>query len=232
MRRKRHRAISWLNQLNQAIFNEMFQSEIGKQDCIPLANLIESFRYGTSNKSSETGYPTLRIPNIIGSAIDSADLKMVPLAVAEFARLKLIDGDVLFVRTNGNRDYVGRSAVFTLAQANASGFESQDWAYASYLIRARLRKDQLNPWFLQAYLTHPLGRRALKERSKTSAGQFNINTEGLGSIPIPNVSIQKQQLFADKHEKLQLNISPFLISAKHADDLFASLQRRAFQGEL
>lgn len=164
LRRKRQRAIDRFNQLGQAIFHEMFSQEISKEDRTALGDLVDDFRYGTSNKSNDQGYPTLRIPNVVGGAIDSRDLKTVPLETAEFKRLKLIDGDVLFVRTNGNPGYVGRSAVFTHAQVNAADFESEDWAYASYLIRARLKQSLLNPWFLQAYLSYPEGRKSVAIR--------------------------------------------------------------------
>lgn len=232
LRRKRQRALDRLDQLGQAIFMEMFEADLRNPNSIPLRELVEEFRYGTSNKSSDNGYPTLRIPNVVGGTIDITDLKTVPLDNAEFKRLKLVDGDVLFVRTNGNPDYVGRSAVFTLAQLGITEAESSGWAYASYLIRARLKRQFLNPWFLQAYLSYPYGKKALRERSKTSAGQFNINTDGLGSIPIPNVPLTKQTLFSTALEQLQPFESQLSLASQHTEALFASLQHRAFRGEL
>jgi type I restriction enzyme S subunit len=211
----------------------MFEAELRSPNKTPLGEIVEEFRYGTSNKASQSeGYPTLRIPNVVGGNIDATDLKSVPLSDAYFNRLKLVDGDVLFVRTNGNPDYVGRSAVFTLAKANAFGTEKAEWAYASYLIRARPKTKILNPWFLQAYLSHPLGKKALKERSKTSAGQFNINTDGLGSIPIPIAPIERQIEF----ETVVAGLAPMTLSLfaaeQHSGSLFESLQHRAFRGEL
>ncbi|NML90436.1 hypothetical protein HHL26_15385 [Sphingobium sp. TB-6] len=231
--RKRQRSIARLNQLSQAIFQEMFEAELSSLDRTALGELVEEFRYGTSNKASEGGgHPTLRIPNVVGGCIDATDLKFVPLSDAEFNRLRLVDGDVLFVRTNGNPDYVGRSAVFTLAKANAFGAEESGWAYASYLIRARPNPKLLNSWFLQAYLSHPQGKRALKERSKTSAGQFNINTEGLGSIPMPKVHIERQMEFEKAITSLDPVISSLSVADRCFETLFRSLQHRAFRGEL
>ena len=71
-----------------------------------LSTYFNELRYGTSNKSGESGYTTLRIPNIIRGTIDLADLKTVEASENEFEKLRLQDGDVLFVRTNGNPDYV------------------------------------------------------------------------------------------------------------------------------
>ncbi len=232
LRAKRRAAIAKLHTLAQSIFTEMFRTELSSPDRVPLAPLLEEFRYGTSTKSATHGYPTLRIPNVVGGAIDASELKFVPLDDPEFQRIKLRDGDVLFVRTNGNPDYVGRCAVFTHAQANAARHQSNDWAYASYLIRARVKLDRLNPWFLKAFLHHPEGRKALKDRSKTSAGQFNINTDSLGSIPIPLVPLEKQTIFEQASSRIAPIHLNYSRSQRELDVLFASLQHRAFRGEL
>ena len=60
-----------------------------------------------------TGTPVLRIPNVIGSEVDDVDLKYVTLPDADIDKLLLKRTDVLIVRSNGNPDYVGRSAPIT-----------------------------------------------------------------------------------------------------------------------
>lgn len=157
-----------------------------------LREVVEEFRYGTSQKSGETGFPTLRIPNVVGDRLEPADMKFVAVPDAEVNRLRLREGDLLFVRTNGNSDYVGRSAVFEPDIMRHAGFDAENTLYASYLIRARIRPDAIEPHFLQTYLSSVEGRRRLKERSRTSAGQYNINTDGLASIPVqvPTLTLQ------------------------------------------
>lgn len=227
LRRMHQRAIDRLHNLGQAIFHEMFGSKLDDLKTVGLKELIQGFRYGTSNKSSPSGYPALRIPNIIGGKIDLTELKTVEVTEAELKRLKLIDGDMLFVRTNGNPDYVGRSAVFSRdAVASNSPF-----IYASYLIRARL-SDQVNPIFLQSYLSSGIGRRALRERCKTSAGQYNINTEGLGSIPVPEIKKEHQDKFAVRKANIEEKMDIFNEGLQQSEVLFNSLQQRAFRGEL
>ena len=57
----------------QSVFVDMFGepgSEITGLDG-HYRSLVEEFRYGTSNKSGECGQvPALRIPNVIGGALD------------------------------------------------------------------------------------------------------------------------------------------------------------------
>jgi type I restriction enzyme S subunit len=57
LRRLRQRAIDRLNDLGQAIFSEMF-GDLAKVPIMSLGELVDEFRYGTSNKSADKGYPT------------------------------------------------------------------------------------------------------------------------------------------------------------------------------
>jgi type I restriction enzyme, S subunit len=231
LRSRRKRSIELLHSLTQAIFSEMF-SDADRWDRRTLGSSVEEFRYGTSNKSANSGFPVLRIPNVVGGSIDLRDLKTVPLERNEFQRLQMRDGDLLLVRTNGNQEYVGRCAVFDEEIEGATSFPMSEYVYASYLIRARLPAADLSPYFAQAYLSSPPGRRALLERAKTSAGQFNINTEQLSSIEIPIPPRALQDEFAKRRKIVRSMMGPYIHAASNTDGFFHSLQHRAFAGEL
>lgn len=232
LRAKRRAAITQLELLINSIFKTCFHDSLDNPKRIRLGDLVEEFRYGTSEKSCDQGFPTLRIPNVIGNSIDLNDLKTVQVDLTEFKRLQLMTGDLLFVRTNGNPDYVGRCAVFNSESIAKNGFDPNKFIYASYLIRARLKKNGLIPEILQHYLACDDGRHALRSYCKTSAGQYNINTEGLGSIPIPHFSLNLQQLFLNQINAILKLKSSHRASLAELDALFASLQHRAFRGEL
>jgi type I restriction enzyme S subunit len=89
-----------------------------------------------------------------------------------------------------------------------------------------------NPVFVQAYLSSAEGRKSLLERAKTSAGQFNINTESLASIEIPMIPIEQQERFAAIVMEAENRNRSYREGAISADALFASLQSRAFSGQL
>lgn len=147
-----------------------------------LRDFTKDIRYGTSNASSERGWgnPVLRIPNVVGDRLSVADLAFVELPPRDVDRLRLDDGDLLLVRTNGNPNYVGRSVVFRQP-------DDRIWVYASYLIRVRL-KDSLLPDFVNVYLGTERGRRELLRRVTTSAGNHNINSNSIRliSLPVPD----------------------------------------------
>ena len=85
---------------------------------------------------------------------------------------------------------------------------------------------------LQHYLAEGEGRRALRARCKTSAGQYNINTEGLGSIPIPIFPLPLQQTFATRIQAIEALKATHRAALAQLDALFAALQQRAFAGQL
>ena len=235
LRAKCRAALAQLDSLTQSLFLDLFGAPSTNPKGWPakaLGELVAEFRYGTSNKSASQGKPALRIPNVAGGTIDLTDLKLVPVDLAEFERLRLRDGDLLFVRTNGNPDFVGRCAVFDSKAAAASGFEGNEFIFASYLIRARLASNVITPLFLREHFLGAEGRRQLRSRSKTSAGQFNINTESLGAIPVPLPPLPLQREFARRVLAAEKLKTAQRASLTELDALFATLQHRAFRGEL
>lgn len=235
LRVKRRGTIARLGEITQSIFLDMFgDPTVGREnrDLRAFRDVVSEFRYGTSIRSQFEGVPTLRIPNVTNGEIDTSDLKLVPVSRSELNRLRLIDGDLLFVRTNGNPNLVGRCAIYNHDVATQAGRPGKDFIYASYLIRARPKKDIVFPVYLREFMLGTFGRRALRSRCKTSAGQFNINTEGLGAIEIPVPPLDLQCDYVRRVEavaKLQVRHRAYLAEL---DTFFASLQYRAFRGEL
>ena len=156
-----------------------------------LGTFATEVRYGTSVASNDKahGNPVLRIPNVVGDRLALNDLAFVELSEPDVERLRLADGDLLLVRTNGNPNYVGRSVVFRRP-------DNRTWLYASYLIRVRL-KDELLPDFVNTYLGLERGRRQLLQRVTTAAGNHNINANSLRLIRLPVPPPAEQERLAE-----------------------------------
>jgi len=232
LRRLRMGADTLADRILPALFQKMFGGPNRHYKPAPFSSLVREFRYGTSNRSEGQGKPALRIPNVVGEDLDVSDLKLVPVTDDEFLRLQLLACDMLFVRTNGNPDYVGRCAVFENVAVRESGFPANDFVFASYLIRARLKLTHANPHFIKQYLQSPAGKAALRERSRTSAGQFNINTEGLGSLPIPLPSLREQERFATFVLSMRTLRMQRQSAREEIDQIFTTMLHRAFTSEL
>lgn len=228
LRAKRREVLAYLDALTQSIFHDMF-GEVRER--VRFSSLVGEFRYGTSMKAGKSGCPTLRIPNVIGGILNTDEIKTVDVTKSEFDRLRLREGDLLFVRSNGNPNNVGRCAVFDAATVHELGWPVDRWIFASYLIRARLTKNQ-HPTYIAAYLASRTGRRHLRERSKTSAGQYNINIDGLGSVEVPAAPPLLQNEFARRVDAVNTQRRAELVAQAVDNELFASLQGRAFRGDL
>lgn len=215
LQKKRAIADQKMEEVIPALFNEMF-GNTSDYTQKRLRDGIAQFKYGTSTRCSYDNKftPILRIPNVLGDQINFDDLKYGELSPDEKEKLLLKEGDILFVRTNGNPDYVGRCAIF-----GSHG----EYAYASYLIRARIDKNILNPWYLTAFLRTKQGREVMRPVIRTTAGQSNINTEGLGNLTIPLPPIELQNKFAEKVNKILELKTKQKESATEINNLFTSL---------
>jgi type I restriction enzyme, S subunit len=223
--RMRREAERKAREIIPALFLDMFGNPATNPKGWPkvlLGDAIEKFRYGSSQKSSGSGHPVLRIPNVVGGQINTRDLKFLDVEEVDRARYLLETGDVLFVRTNGNPDYVGRCAVFDPP-------DDRSWLFASYLIMGRPCTSVVHPTYLQAYLSSLVGRGALREQARTAAGQYNINIEGLRSIPLLLPPVSFQATFADRHKELSDFRNRQLLASELATETFQSLLTGAFE---
>ncbi len=179
-----------------------------------------------ADADENTGTPVLRIPNVIGGEVDLSDLKYVELPKTELERLRLLEGDVLIVRSNGNPDYVGRCA--TIDEAT----ELLQPVYASYLIRLRPDQKRLLGCYLAALLNSSVGRNAMRNAIRTTAGQSNLSAESLLGIRIPVPAPEDQWQFAQVWEAAQAIRRQFELSERAAAKLNTALITEALSGRL
>lgn len=215
-----------------AFLSETFTDLAESFEPQPIGDLVLDTRYGTSRKCSEEpeGAPILRIPNVASGHVDFQGLKYCILEPEEASRLELIPGDLLFVRTNGSRDLVGRCAIF---EGHGDGSR---YGFASYLIRARLDQSRVLPHFLAFFLNSTHGRAEIDQRRRTSAGQFNINSANLKSIelPVPPIDVQRRIISGLSDRKNLLSQMEQEVAEARAGSKFLrdAILRKAFAGEL
>lgn len=193
-----------------------------------LGTLVET-RYGTSvsaNAPAEVGTAVLRIPNVMGGEVDTEDLKYIELTQAEQKRLRLTIADVLIVRSNGNPDYVGRSAPITEDVAKSL------MVYASYLIRLRTDTTRLLPEYLSAFLNSAYGRAAMRNIIRTTAGQSNLSGENLTKVRLPIPPLAEQERFREFWLQVRQIRRHIAKAERTAKALRAALSVHALSGEL
>ena len=226
LRAKRRAALVQLDGLAQSVFVEMFGDPAENPRRWPIASigtLLESATYGTSEKAGETGeLPILRMGNITASGdLDLSDLKYIDLDGRERDRYTVRVGDVLFNRTN-SPDLVGKSAVIR---------KTVPLAYAGYLIRLRVSAEA-EAEYLGAFLNSAYAKRVLRGMCKTIIGMANINATEVQRIPVAVPPLLTQRTFAARVKAIELERERQHEALHVQDALFASLQNRAFRGEL
>ena len=161
-------------------------------ELVRFEEVIEETRYGTDNKSNTdgSGFPTFRIPNIVEKRITLDDLKHTPLDNDEIDRLKLEEGDILVIRTNGNPDYVGRCATFSE--------RDEPFVFASYLIRVRVDESRVRPAYVREFLNSNRGRSEMAGWIRSSAGNYNLSVGAMEKFQIPVPPLEEQDEMVEK----------------------------------
>ena len=226
LRAKRREALAELDKLAQSIFVEMF----GDPDTnpknwtrIPLGDVALKITDGEhlNPEFSLTGMPIVMAGNVLEDSIDIANAKLVDSALGERFRKKCgpVLGDLLVVSRGAT---IGRMCAVNVTDT---------FCLMGSVILIKLQPNKLETAFLSALLKHPVMRSALYKTSGSSAQQA-IYLKDLKNLPciIPPINLQKQ--FAKKIDSITPVKAAHHSSLKEMDDLFASLQHRAFRGEL
>ncbi|WP_301174610.1 restriction endonuclease subunit S [Actinomadura geliboluensis] len=224
-RAKRREAIGLLDELTQSIFLDMFGDPSINRNGWPvrtIGDLIESATYGTGQKAAKEGdLPVLRMGNLTTQGrVDLADLKYLRGDEVDPRHL-VSPGDLLFNRTN-SADLVGKTAVYR---------SGPPMAYAGYLVRARTN-SRGNPEYISAFLNSRYGKRVLRSMCKSIIGMANINAREMQAIRIPAPPVDLQHEFARRVYEVERERARQESQLPVLDELFDSLQQRAFRGEL
>ncbi len=168
-------------------------AEVGK--------LALSVQYGLNEAMNEggIGYKIFRMNEIVQRRMfDGGQMKCADISAEEFAKYRLNRGDVLFNRTNGSADHVGKVGMFDL---------SGDYCFASYLVRVVPDPKKVIPEFLVLMMSSQAFRREALGQAVKSAGQININATKMRNIKVPAPSLAEQKRLVAKVQKLEQQIA-------------------------
>jgi type I restriction enzyme, S subunit len=208
------------------------ESLTGRHGSMRLEKLICEAAYGTSERCSserdEGALPVLRIPNVASERMAIGQLKFARFSAGDAERYRLVEGDILVVRTNGSLDLVGRCAVVEELP--------EPMAFASYLIRLRLDPTKALPRYAQWMLRHLRVSGQLIDLARTTAGQYNVSLGRLRSATLPVPPLQEQRRIVSEFDALQDEVSAMKSlqaeTAAELDALLPAILDRAFKGEL
>jgi type I restriction enzyme S subunit len=191
---------------------------------------ISTFRNGLNYSRSSNGEEV----RIVGVG-DFKNNFLVPIETLSSIKLDgklgeddlLKSGDILAVRSNGNRELIGRTMLVPDVAKPIS--------FSGFTIRVRLNSSDLMPSYLCAFMKTKDARAKLAEGGG-GANISNLNQRLLSDLPIafPSTETQREtldhiDLVRDATSELERHYSQKL---QDLDDLRQSILQKAFAGEL
>jgi type I restriction enzyme S subunit len=230
LRAKRRAALAQLDTLTQALFLDLFGDPATNPKGWEVGNLGDlavvqgGLQVSASRKNNPIEVPYLRVANVYRNGLDLREVKTLRATPAEIARTTLVKDDLLIVEGHGNPAEIGRCALW---DGSTDGCVHQN-----HLIRARLDRRRLQPLYACEYLNSAAGRQHLLRSGKTTSGLNTISVSDVRDTPIAVPALVVQQEFSRQVAVVEKVRNAFRSSLVHLDALFASLQHRAFRGEL
>ncbi len=230
LRAKRRAALAQLDSLTQSLFLDLFGDPATNPKgwpCKPVGSLASKFSdgpFGSNLKSehyTETGVRVIRLQNIgVGEFVDHDAAYISEHHFAKLQKHECLAGDVL---------------IGTMGDPNLRACIQPKWLTIA-LNKADcvlLRPDErvANAIFICALLNQPAAERMAQDlihgqtRARISMGRLR----GL-EVPVPPISLQRE--FARRVAAVEVLKTAQRASLAELDALFATLQHRAFRGEL
>jgi type I restriction enzyme, S subunit len=224
IRRKRKETSYLTEQLLSSAFLEMFGDPVTNPkgwEVTPLGGLLgflTSGSRGWAEYYSDTGDLFLRIQNVGHDRLDLSDVACVRAPdSAEARRTLTAAGDVLLSITAD----LGRTAVVPASVGRA--FINQHLAI--------LRPKTVNSEYLSAFLASEGGQRQVRRLNRGGV-KAGLNFDDIRSVKIVLPPPDRQRAFADIKAHVRSLERQQAGAASNVEDLYSSLGRRAFRGEL
>ena len=220
----RKKQLAKLDELVKARFVEMFGDPVLNPmgwNKIVLSKVILMSNNGMARRGNNVdGNIVLRLVELQDGFIDYIKPNRIILSEAEKKKYLLFEKDVLFARVNGNPENVGRCAVFCDM--------GEPIYHNDHIIRVHFDENYLDSIFVVFLLNSNYGKNQIKKYLKTSAGQYTISQNGIGSIIIILPPLDLQQKFAKFVEKVENQKTKIKQSLEILETLKKSLMQEYF----
>ena len=234
LRAKRREALGQLDTLLQSTFLDMFGDPVTNPMGWEVRSLgglsVGKLNNGVFRRNHEyseslvSGLPVVWVVELFrGNRIDVSESRRLEATPAEIDKYGLLPGDLLFCRSSLKLDGIAYNNVFL--------GEREEALFECHLIRISPMMDVVNPMFLNLQLRSVPMRALLKSKSKT-ATMTTIDQRALSSIEVVVPPLNLQHRFAAIVESVEHQKASQRAHLAELDTLFASLQSRAFRGDL
>ncbi len=227
LRTKRRQALAHLDTLTQSIFHSVFGTPGDGWRTARLDDMCDVSSGITKGRKTAaeglTDYPYLAVSNVQDRSLDMSVVKEIAVSAREAARYRLRRGDLLLTE-GGDPDKLGRGTIWN---------DELPWClHQNHVFRVRPRSVEAVPVYLSWHLASPEAKSYFLRMAKQTTGIASINKTQLSATPINLPPLELQQTFATRAAAVERLKENHRKHPAELDTLFASLQHRAFKGEL
>lgn len=226
---KRKESIALLDELLKSTFLKMFGDPVRNNKNLKLVSLASygDFKNGLNYAKNEVGLKVryLGVGDFKNhNRISNMHLlKEISLSKQPSDDYFLKNNDLVFVRSNGNKELVGRCVVVNP--------ENEKVTFSGFCIRFRPKSKLLNTLYLSHLFTIENFKKKMLQSGR-GANIQNINQKLLGELKIPLPELEQQQKFVDIVEKVEAIKKQYQTHLQELENLNASISQKAFKGEL
>lgn len=208
-------------------FGELSGNEKGWDDSLVLsdvAEVVSGITKGRRTNLQKREVPYLTVANVQDQALRLGAVKGIEATEAEIQRYRLQSGDLLLTE-GGDPDKLGRGALWR--------GELPECIHQNHVFRVRiLDRSRIHPVYLSWLVSSRYGKRYFLGVAKQTTGIASINSRQLKAFPLLTPPIAIQEEFAARIAEIEALRERNSAHLAKLDELFASLQHRAFRGEL
>lgn len=227
LRAKRRRSLALLRNLERSAFDAEF-TDAGTTTTRPLGQLAEIVSGLTKGRKLGAqvtrSVPYLAVANVQDGHLKLDTVKEIEATEGEIDRYRLLSGDIVMTE-GGDPDKLGRGTIWR--------GELPLCLHQNHIFRVRVHSGgEVESSYLAAYIAGGAARSYFLRSAKQTTGIASINTSQLRGLPVVVPSLASQRRFISHLEHIRQVTACLHDAAYEADALFASLQSRAFSGEL
>ena len=210
--------------LAQSLFYEMFGDPVENEKGWEAKKLgeIGEFKNGLNFSKDENGHSIKFLgvsdfQNKKSIASDQLDCISLSECVQEDYLLKT--GDIVFVRSNGKKELIGRSVKMYITEPTT---------YSGFCIRCRITDEKVDKDYIAILLKTPIIRQFMTNSGR-GCNISNLNQKILNSIPTILPPLPLQRLFAQRIEQIEREKSEVQKSIQDLETLLASRMQYWFE---
>ena len=231
LRTQRRTALALLDSLTQSLFLDMFGDPVandqGWPDSLTLGEVADIASGVTKGRKLDgkvtREVPYLAVANVQDKTLRLEGLKTIEATEDEISRYRLQKDDLLLTE-GGDPDKLGRGTLWNE--------ELPECIHQNHIFRVRLTHSALHPLFLNWLVGSTRGKNYFLRSAKQTTGIASINMTQLRSFPLLLPPLPLQQTFATRIAAIEALKTTHRRALAALDALFASLQQRAFAGQL